>query len=169
MVSLKEPKGGPLGAIEKARARVAELKAERARIADGPTSFAEARAVIALAIERHAADWRANCESAFFGSPQGEWNRQSPYFAETTLAPPLSVVDPDKLTSILFEETKRYIVARGGEGLPSHERPAAVAELDAQILEAEIAEEEAVCAAERAGFNPLRRADADPRAVLSIA
>jgi hypothetical protein len=168
MASLRETKGGPLGAIEKARSRVAELKAERRRIEEAPTTFAEARAVIALHVERHAADWRANAEISFFGSPQPHWSSVSPGFADQTMQPPLSILDPAKLASVLFEEVKRFIEARGGEGLPTHERPAALAALDAQLFEAEIEEEEAVVVAERAGFNPLRRPDADPRAVLSI-
>jgi len=54
------------------------------------------------------------------------------------------------------------------QGLPLADRRARIAELDAQILEAEMSEERAVEALEALGETVLRRADADPRAILWV-
>lgn len=52
-------------------------------------------------------------------------------------------------------------------GVTEAERAAALAKLDRQILDAELAEESIIRAAEESGFSILRRSDADPRAVLA--
>jgi hypothetical protein len=53
-------------------------------------------------------------------------------------------------------------------GLPKEGRAEKVAELEAQLLAAERAEEEFVEQAREAGLKVARRADADPRAVLGV-
>lgn len=169
MATEKSFKPAPLAAIERARVRVADLKAERQRVEDAPTTLAEARATIALRVERHAAAWRESAEIAFFAAPPSIYNRTTASFEAETLCPPLSVTDPEALTAVLMREVEAYTEGRGGEGLPSHERPAELARIDEAIAAAELHEEECICQAERAGFAPLRRADASPAAVLAFA
>ncbi len=55
----------------------------------------------------------------------------------------------------------------GAQPIGADEREATLRRIDDDLLEVELAEEAAIRAAEAAGMSVLRRADADPRAVLA--
>lgn len=57
--------------------------------------------------------------------------------------------------------------ASGAKPISSDEREASLRRIDEEILDLEMAEESAIRSAEAAGLSALRRADADPRAVLA--
>lgn len=57
--------------------------------------------------------------------------------------------------------------ANGAKPISADEREATLRRIDDDLLDLEIAEESAIRASEAAGLSVLRRADADPRAVLA--
>jgi len=77
------------------------------------------------------------------------------------------VVGRSRLREALVADAKAYITAQGG-GLSAVDRTAALEEIDAELLELEVAEERAIRAAEEAGYEGLdRREDAAPEVVLA--
>lgn len=63
------------------------------------------------------------------------------------------------------ELTSQY---KGREAMPRDQRAARIAEVEAELLDLETTEEAMIRQAERAGLEILRRANADPRAVLAL-
>ena len=84
---------------------------------------------------------------------------------ESMTVPFLAAIAPDMLRAALVERVDAFY--EGRDDLPEAERARRIEQLEDRILELELAEESAIRAAERAGMAILRRADADPRAVLA--
>jgi hypothetical protein len=59
------------------------------------------------------------------------------------------------------------VYANGSKPIAADEREAALRRIEEELLDIELAEEAAIRAAEAAGLTVLRRADADPKAVLA--
>ena len=77
----------------------------------------------------------------------------------------LAVVVPDLLRAALIERVDGFYADR--EDPPENQRAKLIAQLEAEIADLEAAEEGLIRQAERSGLPILRRADADPRAVLA--
>ena len=74
---------------------------------------------------------------------------------------------PNLIREKLIAEVDRRLEERPS-GLPTAERPAALAEIDAAIRKFGVEEEQIITEAEAAGIELDRRGDADPRIVLSV-
>ena len=156
--------------LEQARANVAALKTDRRALADMPAlsrdelrqrlgmDLAQAQASAAHAVGVRLAQLAAGERGGDPLLSMGAGGRV------LDLAPLLAfAIGPEELLQRI-----EPLLAAVPEGMPSAERSRRLAELDAQILAAEITEERVVEALEAAGVPVQRRADADPRAVLAL-
>lgn len=143
------------------RQRVADLKDERAGVEAMPATRAEAGKAIqaqVAAMGRDYAGRRAHVVARIGVEPA---------HLTDLLADPndllglLALTAPDSLSNALVALVPE-------DGISGKARADQLADLDARLLEAETSEERLIAGAERAGFSILRRADADPAAVLSV-
>lgn len=143
------------------RRSVATLKAERAAIDAKPATRADAGKAIKAQLTALARDYTH--QRAHVVARVGV----EPVHLPDLLADPndllglLALAVPDQLADALTG-----LVDEGG--ISTKARADRIAELDARLLEAETAEEALIASAERAGISILRRADADPAAVLAV-
>lgn len=150
-----------LSKIETLRAKIDAAKAKRCEIECAPLPRDESIALIRANIQKAAQEWRAEISlSPVRGYPPAA-------IGHLHVDAPLAAVCPDALEAALVqavdEARKDY-----PHGLPSRERPAALAAIDAEILALEIDEERAIVDAEQIGQTIDRRADLDPRAFLVV-
>lgn len=73
----------------------------------------------------------------------------------------------ESITAMLNARLADRYERLGLEGIAADEKAAALAKIDADLLAAECAEEAVIRDLEREGAGPLRRPDADPRALLA--
>lgn len=165
--------------IEQLRQRIAALTAERSALTSAPRSHAETRADVErwCAAQATIGDGRIGHHvkgvahsgdlndvfkvSAITGAPRGHAGAMP---APIDLAPMLaSVLGPVALAEILG----RHLPA-DDNGVTAADRRARIVEIEAELFEAECAEERLIEASEAAGAPIARRADMDPRAVLGL-
>lgn len=150
--------------LAKLRAEIVQLGEERAKIKEDSVPRDEALEAIARAIE-HNASWVT--------PNYGVLVRPGANPAELDLVPNGRVASalcsffPDLVRNRLVEEVDRHLEERP-PGIPTAERPAALAEIDAAIRKLGVEEEEIIVAAEAAGIELDRREDADPAIVLGF-
>jgi hypothetical protein len=155
------------GRIEALRSEIVVAKAEIADLAALPVPRAEAEAALDAALARLGQQGADALTSGLSSLTRPE---RRPEFA-----PELGTSDLLALVVALNAQTVRAtvgkaldVVYRGRKALPPMAaRKAKTAELEAKIIAAEIEEERLIRAVEAAGIPILRRADADPRAVLA--
>lgn len=152
------------------RQRIADITTQRQTITDAPRSHAETRARIEAwcTAQSAAADARIaqHVISAAYGSPIDEvlTVRAAPGAGMVDLAPVLaSILGADVLASVLCRH-----LAQVEDGPTAADRAATLADIDAQLLAAEIEEEKLIEASEAAGAPIGRRPDASPAVVLGV-
>jgi hypothetical protein len=171
------PVNSLLEQVDDMREQVATLRAERDRTARAPRPASE----ILTALD----DWLDSAATSAVDSLQlGSLLRRDrtvglslPY----RIDPETRVVDGTGTSQTLFglliavnRQAFRSIIegqlsdlARGTPGISDDEIHARLAELDAELLAAELSEEAAIRALEMSGISVQRRPDADPRATLA--
>jgi hypothetical protein len=158
-----------LSDLDRARGRVADLKASRAEVA---RTYELSRDETREALRQRFAAWQADGERALRAHVAlvAQCDQDGPMFAAAVggraadLGPSLALLlGPDELVQRLDR-----VLATIPEGVPSADRSRRLADLDAQLFEAELAEERVVMALEATGATVRRRPDADPRAVLAL-
>lgn len=144
----------PENAVADHRATIERLKAERAAIRSRPASAGEVEQRIDSFIEYQAQRYRARMTV--------ERLRQRASLD--------ALGDKDDAFYAFFfgDQIKAALMAEASEGMATIDRKAELDRLDAALLEAEQAEEQAITEAEKNGHRITRRADADPRAVLAF-
>lgn len=147
--------------LEAIRAHVRELQDQRRHTEHLPTSLekAHARVDAFIAGEQAFAADRAPAPEVFSRSPS-DYRRpkyEMMHLLVAYLAPALG-------EAMKAAVSVSYVEA---EGISEDERSERLAKLDRDLLDAELAEEAVIRAAEDAGFSVHRRKDADPRAVLA--
>lgn len=164
MIGLKKKtKGDVLGALDTARAAVVMLKGRRAEIESASVSRDRVEAAIAKALDRL--------------TELGASSFRLGHMVAGNEIQPRTNFSPDEVVGLIIAINRSAVEAlinrdldllyADGDGIGDTERKSQLARLSDEILAAERAEEMAVRAAEDAGFDILRRADADPRAVLA--
>jgi hypothetical protein len=163
------------GEVERTRARRSELLAERTKIDRAPVSLDVATQRIdeylaALASEPGAMTHRflrpgAN-GSDLADVTLGLMDGPTRGVGARDILRSLAFLDRERLRLALVADAKAALEASGG-GLSERERTEALAAIEAELLELEVAEELAIREAEDAGHEGLdRRGDAEPRVVL---
>lgn len=153
--------------IEEVRGTIIAKANELHRLCAMPIPQAEAEAALDREIARHVEAARGVVARAVVGLT-GNGKRQSFDLDPTpTEAVALQVaMNPQGFRKLAVAElTAQY---RGREAMPRDQRAARIAEVEAELLDLETTEEAMIRQAERAGVEILRRANADPRAVLAL-
>jgi len=152
--------------INKLRTRIADLKSQMREIEELPRTQAETEALIrrhlqtrldvgARELKHHMAVFHAGDRPDGFLAGRGGGDIGAALL-------PLIGLDAAMRAILPFVEHLP-------EGIKDADRAAALADLAADLLQCEIAEEAAVGVAEARGEEVSRRPDADPRAVLMVA
>jgi hypothetical protein len=167
------------------RALTARLKDERDAIRAAPVPLETAQARAAAAIEEEATLIWADVPYAAFASPSSDVRaaldlRDGHRAFPGAPGEPLIVLPRSgRASRLAFAAMSETIIAQlqkrlaahyqatGIEGIDDDARAAEVARIDDEIAAAERAEEALIRALEATGNAPLRRADADPRALLA--
>lgn len=146
--------------LEAIRVSIALAKEDRSAIARMPVSAEEAAS--------RAEAWVANLgkstplDAIASRLIQPDWREPA---SSDTLGVVISVLQEQIGAALLSSISSLYGKAKAG--VSASDRAAAIAKHDMQILDLELSEEAIIRAAEAAGIDVLRRADADPRAVLA--
>ena len=144
----------PENAVADHRETIARLKAERAEVLAQPATASEAEARVDRYLTGQAAQYRERATVERLkhrGAIDDLGTKDDAFFA---------FYFPDAIKTALMAET--------AEGMAQGDRAAEIARIDAELYAAEQAEEQAITEAEARGHYITRRADADPRAVLSV-
>ena len=145
----------------------ARLRDRRRRIERAPVPLEEAVA----AVDRHLRHTAETCGAdALLGDLMGGGGRGAarfPAIENKAMVKLLTAAAADLVRDFLVRRLEAAYSAEGARPLAADERAKSVARLDADLLDAELAEERLIREAERAGLSVLRRADADPRALLA--
>ena len=150
--------------LAKLRAEIVQLGEERAKIEGASVPRDEALDLIERTISHNASR---------VGSTYGFLLRPGTSPADLDLVPNGQVASafcsflPDLVREKLIAEVDRNLAERPS-GLPTEERPAALAEIDAAIRKLGVEEEQIITEAEAAGIELDRREDADPAIVLGV-
>lgn len=163
--------------VDDCRETIATLRTERDRVARSPRPAAEILDLLDDWLDKAATD---GVDLLRLGRLT---RRDQPVMLELPhhVDPAAGYVDSSPATRALFglliatsRPAIRSIIqgqledlTRGKEGLTDEQMNARLAEIDAEILSAELSEEAAIRALEGAGVTVLRRADASPVAVLA--
>ena len=173
LTKLKTARSGAAKAGTEARRSVDELRALRVRLLDQrddvegrPVPLAEAQDAVASAILSRA----EKALDDLYIAPLMRPGRHGPRLDLTTeqiaaLGLAASVEGITELISARLEQAYRG----QPEAMTSDEQASELVRLDDEILSCELAEESTIRELEAAGFEILRRPDADPRALLAAA
>jgi hypothetical protein len=154
-----------LDAVEEARLAVLRLRDQRAEIEAAAVPKADALAALDAGLDALAAQAERSLSVTSLTRPAGRPSLSlNP--APSDLAPLLVAVGRKELRRIMAAKVEE---AYGTDAptLTRAQREQRLAELDGHLLDAETHEELLVREAEAVGLSVLRRADADPRAVLA--
>ena len=150
--------------LAKLQAKIVQLQEKRAKIERASVPRDEALTKIELTISHNA---------SLVPPAYGELLSPDAPTAVLDLVPNDYVAEalcslfPDLIREKLIAEVDRRLEERPS-GLPTAERPAALAEIDAAIRKFGVEEEQIITEAEAAGIELDRRGDADPHIVLSV-
>jgi hypothetical protein len=189
---IRLPKGeAPGRTVQRLRARLVEVARERATIEKAPVSSTIARERARVTVESLAAAGRPGLDGLLapeggdiawpmlkLGRQTAVWQEYRPQslamidhvgWAEPPTLPDtfaLSTwIDPEALLTRLYAEID---ATAAPDGLSAEERGKRLFGLDEERLQIERAEEVVIMQAEAEGLEIMRRADADPRAVLQV-
>lgn len=164
--------GALLGAAEEHREILESLKAERATLAAAPRPIAEAIAALDVAmagLAEEAVDGlrverltQRGARSELRLTETGD-----PRLGVERLFGLLAVAAGPALRAALVTQLEDYTAANPAPPMADGELRDRLAEIDAEILRVELAEEAAIRRLEGMGAGPSRRPDADVRAVLA--
>lgn len=162
------------GSIQALREEIGRLRQERSTLLALPVEAGVA--------EKRVAEWvedRVNWSGRMMGHApaSGNWNKpptpedftKSPkewHPKESDLLITLAFYLKNELTAAITKGVKE-LYTNSLKSISEEERTDRLAEIDRNILDAEMSEESIIRAAEKAGFKIVRRKDADPRAVLA--
>lgn len=178
---VEKPAGGWPQAVEEQRGRLAGLRDRRGAVEKAPRSVAEAveqvKAHVARLRETGAPDVKYLLRPGG-GVSDIRWPETNSYHRKDgggtarTRVPDVPAILAwlygKDLEAALVAEIEAAAGSQATETLTDAERARLLAELDAEILQAERIEESMIRAAAVEGLEILRRPDADPRAVLSV-
>jgi len=163
-------------AVEKVRAQIREIKAEREKLEDAPPAKSEALArmrrwvdeVMAPTGEVSIQPFVSTCDPETarimgwaFGGPSQLVGRTG---IDSTLCWLFGNLVKERLAAAIND----YYASKATEGIASKERETKLEQLSARLLELETEEERLICSGEEAGIVILRRADVDPRALAAV-
>lgn len=152
-------------ALSELRSLSARLRDQRAEIKARPVPLAEAQEAAAEAVLREADGAIADLNLSSLMRP-GDGRPPSLNLDAQQMAMLAFAVQADGVAALVgVRLAERYRAMP--EGIADNDRAAALAKIDADALAAECAEEAVIRDMEREGAAPLRRADADPRALLA--
>lgn len=161
--------------VDKLRQQIADLQAERERTRTAPLPFEEVWPKFETALNslRH----RRTAYIAGLADP----NRQDPSrWSHADPSKPFGLpgnredaaawawMAPDVIRDEMRAAFEAYY-ADNPPGLPSDQRPAALADVDRRLFDMEVREERLIAAANAAGASIARRGNADPKAILAAA
>ena len=152
--------------LDKVRARIAERRTERERVAEKPRTRDEALEALEAWITSEAAKLEPDAGAFIHGRPRATLTHQDFGSGRATFTPALCLLGPDRIRDAFAAEIENELADT--EPLAAQDQAARLAELDAEILDLERNEESLVVALHEAGEPVERRADADPRAVLGL-
>ncbi|HZF31346.1 MAG TPA: hypothetical protein VE907_19680 [Gammaproteobacteria bacterium] len=179
---MSKPKGkvagdGLVADVQRLRASIAKLKAERAELLQAPVTKGEALARIDAHLDYLAGEAAVNVTPFLTRGPPQPRDLIPP--AQTRLVDGIATVGFDSvlrflawhnreaLRAALVAGVNRYYETRS-DGVDDETLAQRLAALEAELLELETDEELAIMALEAAGVRTvLRRADADPRALIA--
>lgn len=147
------------------RGRIADLQAERRRVESLPPELDTAVERIdrwVAAMEHTARAGIVPEPARFAASPE---HYRQPRSGRDEFAAIMVAFLGDELAARVKAQVQEVYADR--PGISDAEREKRLAQLDRDLLDAELAEESLIRAAEAAGFTIARRADSDPRAVLA--
>jgi hypothetical protein len=147
--------------LESVRARIAKLREEHEHIALAPPTLDQALA----RVDQFVTDIGRPIEDFYIGSfmAAADYRRPDTFRQVDVLALAASA-------ELLGEKLKarlRRQYDKTPDGLTDADRKAKLSALDRELLDLELVEESLIRSAETAGFDVLRRHDADPAAVLA--
>jgi len=163
LVAETKSAGKKLGeGVDSMREKIAVLKRERIALNTLPVTLDEATAKVDAWIERMVSDARALAPSA------GDFARPN-YTVRAQSTNHDALLMRAYLGSHFGEAIKKDLQTfyQDKPGVSPMERTEKIRDIEIKILHAEFAEESMIRAAEEANFTIIRRADADPRAVLA--
>ncbi|OWY18253.1 hypothetical protein B6V73_00080 [Thioclava sp. JM3] len=160
---IKKPKGDVLGALDTARQKVQAIKAQRVKIDEASVSRAEVETAVAEGLDHLSGLASTGLQLGHLVAGNADLFR--PNFQTIDIAGLLIALNRNGIEAMIKRDLDRLY--SDGDGVSEAERKSQLALLKEELLAAERAEEMAVRAAEEAGFDIVRRADADPRAVLA--
>ena len=158
--------------VEEIRQAIADLRAERQKIASAPVPASEATALLDQMLDR----WEAGGRNRYIGVEpiiQAATSGQVPQIEihqSATIGHVLGLLVPmlrPQLEAALTAAVEGHYQTVP-PGLPSAERARRLAELDQELLRLEVIEEQAIEAAATGGLHVDRRPDAAVEAVLGI-
>ncbi len=168
MPSTKNPAVQLHDELDALRLQVRNLKAKIAAVRNAPASPDEQHAALAGWIDSQAKSFAADMAGQFDGLGTQSLNDFSllpPVWADTLLPSRLSGLLCFLLRDQLHDKLAN-LLPHGGTSLDK--RLSAIATLETELFSVEVQEEELITQAESFGINLLRRADADPAAILSV-
>ena len=123
-------------------------------------------------IDRHIARAAADYKSNFWRFVEGNYTELDVCLIDELdvtrlIEPMMMALFGDVFHDRAVKDVENYL-ADHPPGPATADRPARLAAIDAKIMNLEVEEERIICAAEEAGFEIERRADADPRFVLDV-
>ncbi|MDP2779841.1 hypothetical protein [Devosia sp.] len=146
--------------VELLRRQIQELREQRRTTSLAPVDEAEARRRLDSWVSDMRGQVLEQLSPAMFTAPD--------YQPRT---PPANSPITTSAIAVLLGEMYSELIARQYSqvsGITDDERKAALRQIDADILDAEMTEESIIRNAEQAGISIMRRRDADPRAVLAF-
>ena len=162
-----------LALVQLEREKITALQAERHEIAEAPVPRQEALANVRQFLAIRAKDFDRSLTLSSVINPNanpGQQNLILPMIdlgTDSVLQGLLCRLIPKEIETMMMSAVDTHL-SEHAAGLPSAERPARLAELDAKILKHGQREEKLIREAETSGLEIVRRADADPLVVLGI-
>lgn len=157
---------GALTSLEDVRGQIAAAKEQRTAIENAPLPRAEAESAIRAQIAALAL--RFDPPFGPIANPGAALDRYWGEFKSASERNPMAfaaALAPENLFSLA---TRSFdTVYASGDGMSAATKAGELAALDEKLLSLELAEEALIRAMEGGGLTALRRADADPRAVLA--
>ncbi len=154
------------GALSELRAMGQRLRGERAAIEAAPVPLSEAQDAAAVAVLGQAERVLDDLDLASLIKPAD--GRQPSLILTDAQRTSLAVAaNAETVAALVCAELERRYRELRLDGISDDARAAALTRIDADLLAAEMAEEATVRALEADGLAPLRRGDADPRALLA--
>ena len=153
-------------ALRELRDLGARLRAERDDLADRPVPLAEAQDGAARCILRDVEKIVGDLNLSSLTKPS---DGRQPYLdlTDAQRANLAYAAQAETISAMIGARLADRYAEVGLQGISEDERAAQIARIDSDLLAAELAEEATIREMERGGAGPLRRPDADERALLA--